>query len=98
MSESPSFPIYQKNTEALGRLLSTANISYEAGTEWARAEGILSIGEKKATFTNTLPRGLRRNLLDRGLIPFLTEILEDKRVEFSSAGLLPYCPDSAVSI
>lgn len=98
MPASPTLPIYRKYTNALGRLLSAAKLPCESGQEWTPISEIF-VGLRQQMVPN--PYGLRpgpfRKLLDAGLVPFLTEIMEDRRVQFTSEDLKPNCPLSAVS-
>lgn len=93
-------PIYKEYTDVLGRLLSIVKLSYESGHEWARVKGILRnlrLERELHGHPYTLHSGPVQKLLDAGLIPFLTDIVEDERVRLTAADLLPDCPNSAVS-
>lgn len=92
--------IYRAYTDRLGHLLLKAKISYEREQEWARLTKV--IGDlRQARPTSTLPCKLRpgpvRRLLDLGLIPLLTDIVEDPSVRVTTADLQPNASQSAVS-
>lgn len=94
--------IYHQYTNALGHLLSRTKLSYEPGQEWARVRELIDdLQAERDRERSVPPYALRpgpfRNLLDRGLIPFLTNIVDDPSVQLTSADLLPACPMSAVS-
>lgn len=82
MPASPS-PM-TKHTNALGRLLSKANVSFESGREWARVNEIFKeVNGQVPRNPDGLRPGPLRNLLDVGLVPFLTKVLQDHRVRYS---------------
>lgn len=81
-------------------MLSGAKLSYGRGKEWERAETLVNSLRPPggAASPNALRPGPFRSLLEAGLVPFLTEIFEDRRVQYVSDDIAAPPPVSAVSM
>lgn len=93
-------PVYDKYTDRLRLLLSTANLSFETSEEWFGVRAVLEnfrSEREHSTSPHTLLPGSVKKLLDAGLIPLLTDIVEDEEVVLTAGDPLPQRTRTAVS-